>query len=289
MQRSVLSCAVILLMLMPFHGSAANLSISRRDGFLMIWQGLHRPVGRITEKPFSDVAGGAEGFSEIAFAKDRGILGGKGLFHPEDPLTFDAAFLWLLRSRNTDDRDVLQPAKLSHLMRTYRVARTIGLTARTAHVTISAAQLERMIAALDSMLSKQSHEVSLYSEKFQGKGTACGEAFDMNALTAAHKFLPCNTLVRVTNIENGQSIVVRINDRGPYVPGRDMDLSLAAFTTVADRSLGKIHARFERLGDATIVGEIRKPLCVSSQAYKRLRLRLVKESSENSNFSHCKE
>jgi hypothetical protein len=97
--------------------------------------------------------------------------------------------------------------------------------------------------------------VSLYSEKFHGKGTAFGETFDMNAMTAAHRTFPHNTLVRVTRTDTGKSVIVRINDRGPFVEGRDMDLSLAAFTALAERSKGKFRATFERLGDASLVSE----------------------------------
>ena len=58
--------------------------------------------------------------------------------------------------------------------------------------------------------------------------TSTGERFDKMGMTAAHRTLPFNTRVRVTNIVNGRSVVVRINDRGPYKPGRILDLSLAA-------------------------------------------------------------
>jgi hypothetical protein len=114
-------------------------------------------------------------------------------------------------------------------------------------------ELLSLMRDLDQKLASEEHEVSLYSEKFQGKGTAFGEPFDMNALTAAHRTFPANTLVRVSNVANGKSVIVRINDRGPFVQGRDMDLSLAAFTTIADRSKGKIQVRFERLGDRSLV------------------------------------
>ncbi|HAI98655.1 TPA: hypothetical protein DCL30_03935 [Candidatus Peribacteria bacterium] len=110
-----------------------------------------------------------------------------------------------------------------------------------------------LMRALDTMLSTEVHEVSLYAEDFHGKGTAFGESFDMHALTAAHRTFPHNTLVKVTNEANGKSVVVRINDRGPYVEGRDMDLSLAAFTTIEERSRGILRATFERIGDASIV------------------------------------
>jgi rare lipoprotein A (peptidoglycan hydrolase) len=118
--------------------------------------------------------------------------------------------------------------------------------------SITSEELLSLMRALDTKLATEEHEASLYSEKFHGKGTAFGETFDMYALTAAHRTFPYNTLVKVTNTQNGKSVIVRINDRGPYVKGRDMDLSLAAFTTIAERSQGKIRATFERLGDVNL-------------------------------------
>ncbi len=69
---------------------------------------------------------------------------------------------------------------------------------------------------------------SWYGPRFHGRRTASGEVFDMHRLTAAHPWLPFGTVVRVTNLENGLSVVVRINDRGPFVKGRIIDLSYAA-------------------------------------------------------------
>jgi rare lipoprotein A len=69
---------------------------------------------------------------------------------------------------------------------------------------------------------------SWYGPGFHGRRTASGERFDQNDLTAAHRKLPLGTEVRVTNLENGRSITVEINDRGPYVKGRVIDLSKAA-------------------------------------------------------------
>ena len=66
---------------------------------------------------------------------------------------------------------------------------------------------------------------SWYGEYFQGRETASGEPFDMQALTAAHPTLPLGTFVRVTNLRNGRAVVVRINDRGPVVEGRIIDVS----------------------------------------------------------------
>jgi rare lipoprotein A len=73
---------------------------------------------------------------------------------------------------------------------------------------------------------------SWYGDKFHGRRTANGERYDMHKLTAAHKTLPFGTKVRVTNRENGKSVVVRINDRGPFVGKRVIDLSRGAAAAV---------------------------------------------------------
>ncbi|NGY06724.1 septal ring lytic transglycosylase RlpA family protein [Solimonas terrae] len=75
---------------------------------------------------------------------------------------------------------------------------------------------------------KERGRASWYGKKFQGRKTASGEPYDMFAMTAAHKTLPIPSYVRVTNLENGKTAVVRINDRGPFHSGRIIDLSYAA-------------------------------------------------------------
>lgn len=77
-----------------------------------------------------------------------------------------------------------------------------------------------------------SGQASYYGQKFHGRTTANGERFDMHALTAAHRTLPFGTKVRVTNSHNDQSVVVRINDRGPFVGGRVIDLSRSAANSI---------------------------------------------------------
>ncbi|TDJ54173.1 MAG: septal ring lytic transglycosylase RlpA family protein [Ignavibacteria bacterium] len=69
---------------------------------------------------------------------------------------------------------------------------------------------------------------SWYGPRFHGRLTANGEIYDQNALTAAHKSLRFGTILRVTNTRTNKSVIVRINDRGPYIPGRQIDLSKAA-------------------------------------------------------------
>jgi rare lipoprotein A len=74
----------------------------------------------------------------------------------------------------------------------------------------------------------QTGKASWYGKKYHGRRTANGERFDMYKLTAAHRKLPFGTIVRVTNLRNGRSVIVKINDRGPFVRGRIIDLSYAA-------------------------------------------------------------
>lgn len=88
-----------------------------------------------------------------------------------------------------------------------------------------------------------------YGDYFHGKGTASGEVFDMYAMTSAHKELPFNTKVRVKNRENGKEVIVRINDRGPFVEGKDFDLSKAAFQLIASPGKGNIDVDWQIVSD----------------------------------------
>jgi rare lipoprotein A len=86
----------------------------------------------------------------------------------------------------------------------------------------------------------QSGGASWYGQGFHGKRTASGERFNTHALTAAHKSLPFGSRVRVTNTRTGRSVVVRINDRGPYAHGRVIDLSKAAAQAVGLSGVGEV-------------------------------------------------
>lgn len=88
---------------------------------------------------------------------------------------------------------------------------------------------------------------SYYSTGLEGSKTSSGERFTNNALTAAHKTLPFGTLVLVTNLANKKSVIVRINDRGPFKPGRDIDLSQKSFKSIADLKSGLIKVEYKVL------------------------------------------
>ncbi len=93
----------------------------------------------------------------------------------------------------------------------------------------------------------QTGYASWYGGHFQGRMTANGETFDTNQLTAAHRTLPFNSIVRVTNVRNERSVVVRINDRGPFVENRIIDLSRAAADAIGLTAAGVGMVRLEVL------------------------------------------
>jgi rare lipoprotein A len=95
---------------------------------------------------------------------------------------------------------------------------------------------------------------SWYGPTFYGKNTANGEAYDGNALTAAHRTLPMPVNVRVTNLENGKSIIVRVNDRGPYARGRIIDLSRRAAELLDVVQTGTARVRVTYLSRANLEG-----------------------------------
>lgn len=99
----------------------------------------------------------------------------------------------------------------------------------------------------NNSLSKpyQIGRASWYGKQFHGRETASGEPYDMFQFTAAHRQLPLGTWVRVTNLHNGRSIVVRVNDRGPYVGKRIIDLSYAAAQMLDLRSRGTEQVRLD--------------------------------------------
>lgn len=88
-------------------------------------------------------------------------------------------------------------------------------------------------------------QASFYADKYQNRRTASGEVYRHEAMTAAHRKLPFGSRVKVTNRNNGKSIIVKINDRGPFVRGRIIDLSKSAFSRIGNTSLGLIDVKVE--------------------------------------------
>jgi rare lipoprotein A len=107
--------------------------------------------------------------------------------------------------------------------------------------------------SLVTVLSRFRGWASWYGPGFHGNRSASGERYNQNALTAAHRTLPFGTRVRVTNLNTGVSVIVRINDRGPFIRGRIIDLSAAAARTIGMIGSGVAPVTIEVLGPARTV------------------------------------
>src|SRR5690554_950680 len=92
---------------------------------------------------------------------------------------------------------------------------------------------------------KEAGQASYYADKFQNRKTASGEPYKAGRKSAAHRTLPFGSQVKVTNVRNGKSVVVRINDRGPFVRGRIIDLSRSAFASIGNTADGLLKVRIE--------------------------------------------
>jgi len=108
-------------------------------------------------------------------------------------------------------------------------------------------------AANSVTLYKNSAVASYYADKYHGRKTSNGETFNMYDMTAAHKTLPFNTKVKVTNLSNGKSVIVRINDRGPFVKGREIDLSKGAAVKIGMIKSGTAKVSLEIVGGDNVV------------------------------------
>jgi len=97
----------------------------------------------------------------------------------------------------------------------------------------------------DNVGYTESGKASYYAMKYHNRKTASGERLNQNAKTGAHKKLPFGTRVKVTNIRNGKSVIVRINDRGPFVRGRIIDLSRKAFKQIGDIRSGLLDVKIK--------------------------------------------
>jgi rare lipoprotein A len=112
---------------------------------------------------------------------------------------------------------------------------------------------------------------SWYGDYFQGRATASGEPYNMYDLTAAHPTLPLGSWVRVTNLRNGRAVVVRINDRGPVVPGRIIDLSYSTARVLQFESQGLqrvrldvVRSKVSRTDSDNLESQVREPRVVAA-------------------------
>lgn len=112
----------------------------------------------------------------------------------------------------------------------------------TALISCSSVQMK---SPPDLIGHTETGKASFYAMKYQFRKTASGDRFNQYSKTAAHKKLPFGTKIKVTNTKNGKSVVVKINDRGPFVKGRIIDLSKSAFAAIGNTDLGEIDVKIE--------------------------------------------
>lgn len=118
---------------------------------------------------------------------------------------------------------------------------------RSAIAFFAACVIATPLAAQDALVKLEA-VASYYGDEFQGRPTSSGEVFDMNAHTCAHKTLPFGTMLEVTNLANGRKSVVRVNDRGPFVEGREIDVSKAAAYDLGMVSTGTARVSIRKIG-----------------------------------------
>jgi rare lipoprotein A len=158
----------------------------------------------------------------------------------------------------------MNPIAIDTMSRTRRYAVMAG-AAILAVLGFSGSQAGN--AEATAKLTPQHHwfqigKASWYGRMFQGQPTANGESFDMNDLTCAHRSLPMGALVRVTNLTNSKTVVVRVNDRGPMIRSRVVDLSYAAarFLGFGGSAGGTARVKLELLKDDPVLAQIVFPL-----------------------------
>ncbi|ELR71009.1 Rare lipoprotein A precursor [Fulvivirga imtechensis AK7] len=123
----------------------------------------------------------------------------------------------------------------------------------------------------------QNGQASFYADKFEGRPTASGEKYSHSKLTAAHRSLPFGTMVKVTNLKNNKSVIVRINDRGPFVKGRIIDLSKSAAQKLGFTHQGVTKVNIEVINQAeemasTDIPEVVEPVGTENNIFFNLEV-----------------
>ncbi len=119
------------------------------------------------------------------------------------------------------------------------------------------------LMAQERLISAETY-ASYYGEAFDGRLTASGEVFDSTKLTAAHRTLPFGTFVQVSNLDNGRSVVVRINDRGPFVQKRGIDVSKAAAQVLGMLNSGLARVQIKTVPDPALTAAVAQPVPVQT-------------------------
>ncbi|MBL7995430.1 septal ring lytic transglycosylase RlpA family protein [bacterium] len=123
-----------------------------------------------------------------------------------------------------------------------------GCVPQPIYKSISVPVITRSSQVSEKITESFTGTASYYADKFHGRKTASGETFNMHDLTAAHKTLPFGTIVKVTNLKNDKSVKLKINDRGPFVKDRIIDVSLAAAKELDMLGTGTAEVRVDIVG-----------------------------------------
>jgi rare lipoprotein A len=231
--------------------------VNRAEAIKIILLGSDLFVPEIQDQEiFPDVIYGTWYAKYVLKAKNLGIVNGDsdtGMFRPGDTVNLAEALKILLNTNNIatsipDDNPYPDVPNDSWFAPYFTYAESINLLDQTSEENVNpATPIDRgMLAELMYRLimkpnGYQEGKASYYGEDFHGETTASGEVFDASAFTAAHRTQPFGTMLKVTNLENNQSVIVRVNDRGPYAGDRIIDLSKAAFESIAALSRGVIN------------------------------------------------
>jgi len=222
---------------------------------------------KMEEMPFNDVSTQDWYTKYLAAAKEKGIIDGypDGNFYPLSNVNLAESLKILLESAEPEkDFASLEYQNLDQLYFTdtpvsdwytpySKYAASLGILDINSDDTIHPNQemtrglmAELIYRYLKSGESQDRFgKATWYGSAVQGNGTASGATFDSNLLTAAHKYLEFGTLVEVTNLANGKSVTVEINDRGPYGHGRVLDLSSTAYAEIASLGSGIINVQYK--------------------------------------------
>jgi rare lipoprotein A len=153
---------------------------------------------------------------------------------------------------------------IAHLLATVLLVVSLGAAQRPASSESGKTQNVVHPGKVTKTTPYQIGTASWYGDYFQGKATASGEPYNMYDLTAAHPTLPLGSWVRVTNLRNGRAVVVRINDRGPVVPGRIIDLSYNTARVLQFQSQGLQRVRLDVVRTSASQSQVSQPQVVAA-------------------------
>lgn len=234
--------------------------VNRAEALKMIFKCLNVSVDQVqAEQPFPDVPNESWFANYVKKAKELGVVNGyqDGYFRPENNMNkaealkviFEILGTKLKTSEEDPFADVPKDSWFSSYAQIAKEKTILDINLdNNVHLEeyLTRGGIAEMIyRAKMSNQGIKFGKITFYSDSFNGNGTAFGETFDNNAMTAAHLTLPYNTIVKVTNLENGKTVEVRINDRGPFTEGRVLDLSKAAFEQIAYLGSGYVHGQYE--------------------------------------------